>query len=190
MLFKLILSAIGIFCISIHGMEQQPIRLSVLDAKTVTQEQILDLKNIYLTAFSSVYKKDWDEKFAKQQCDLLEYYIAQYYVNNEMILIIAHKNEQLVGWALFTRKDNENAILEILCIVPEFWRQGIGKKLVFVICELYPAISHISVMTRKINPISPQFYEAIGFKKTDLHLPDFIEMEKLQGYEWWRQDSE
>jgi ribosomal protein S18 acetylase RimI-like enzyme len=179
MLHKLILAVLSIFCIPICGTKHQPVDLSIFDAKTITQKQILDLKSIYLDAFHSVYIKDWDEKLAQRVHDIFQYYISQYYIDTELILIVANKDDQLAGWALFRKKDNENAIVEILCVDPQFWRQGIGKKLVFAICELYPTISHISLETRTINPITPQFYEAIGFKKADFNSPEYI------GYEWY-----
>lgn len=99
-----------------------------------------------------------------------------------MLLIAAHKDSEIVGWALFKR-ENESALLELLCISPQCWRQGIGRKLVFSICDYFPEVSHISVATRKINAISPHFYEGIGFKKTDFMLPEYSE-ENMQGFEW------
>ena len=186
MLFKQISMILVIFATSIKAHE---ISIQIMDAEAVTPVQIQELNTVFMDAFHAVYIKDWDEKIEQQTKHIFESYICQYQSNPAMILFIAKKDDQLAGWALFKKIDNQNAILEILCISPHFWRQGIGKKLVFAICDAYPSISHISLMTREINPISPQFYEALGFKKTDFSLPEYKEYENLQGFEWQKLES-
>ena len=145
------------------------------------------LKNVYFNAFKTVYANDWDAHLEQKVCKIFEDYIEKFMNSSDMILVTANQESNIVGWALFL-KDDQKAVLEILCIDPQVWRQGIGKKLVFSICDYFPEISHISLVTRKINVISPHFYEALGFKKTNLELPEYISGE-MQGYEWSRDDA-
>lgn len=164
--------------------EAHSIEVAILEANMLIPAQIETLKTIFLDAFHTVYIKDWDAKIEQEQNYVFDNYICQFKTDPQMILFVAHKDDQLAGWALFKKIDEENAILEIICISPKFWRQGIGKKLVFAICDLYPSICHLSLITRKINPISPQFYETLGFKKTDFSLPEYQGFDSLQGFEW------
>lgn len=165
------------------------INIQILNTDAATPAHIQELNTVFMDSFHAVYIKDWNEKIAQQTKDIFENYIAQFQTDPSMILFIAEKDSQLAGWALFKKLDDENAILEILCISSHYWRQGIGKKLAFAICQTFSSINHISLMTRKINPISPQFYEALGFKKTDFYLPDYKEFENLQGFEWRKYES-
>lgn len=162
-----------------------PITIQNLKASNITPALKQELKNIFLDSFHSVYFKDW-QSIAQEQENVFESYISEYKTNPTIVLFAAYKDNQLAGWALYKKQDQENAILEILCISPQFWRQGIGKHLVFSICNEYPTINHISLVTRDINPISPQFYEAQGFKKTDFRLPEYAHLENLLGFEWRR----
>ena len=159
--------------------------LRVMSPADATDIGILPiLKDIFMDSFHAVYIKDWTPEIAQQTKNIFESYISQYQINSAMILVTVSKDEQMAGWALFKKQTDTDVILEILCISPHFWRQGIGTQLVFSLCDEYPSINHISLMTRKINLISPQFYEALGFKKTDFCLPEYGNFENLQGYEW------
>lgn len=186
MLFKTISMILVVFATSIKSQETN---IQILNAGEALPAQIQELNTVFMDAFSAVYSKDWDAKIEQQTKHIFESYICQFQTNPEMILFVAEKDEQIAGWALFKKLDDENVILDILCISPYFWRQGIGKKLAFAICDTHPSINHISLMTRKINPISPQFYEALGFKKTDFYLPEYKEYENLQGFEWQKLES-
>ncbi|CAN5202770.1 hypothetical protein BH09DEP1_BH09DEP1_3230 [soil metagenome] len=162
-----------------------PISLITIDNGDVLKNSdIKMLKDVFMDAFHSVYLKDWTLEIEEQTHNVFENYISQYQTNCTMNLVIVLKDNQIAGWALFKKENDADAILEILCISPHYWRQGIGKQLAFSICDLYPTINHISLMTRKINPISPQFYEALGFRKTDFSLPEYANIENLLGYEW------
>lgn len=136
------------------------------------------LKEIYDDAFNGIYgKNNWENMF--------EYYIGQFKESNDMMLYIALQNDHMAAWALF-KHDNESAILELLCVDPDFWRHGIGKKLVFAIRDYVPTINHIALVTRTVNRISPHFYESLGFKKTAFTLPEYSSMaDQIQGYEWF-----
>lgn len=163
-----------------------PITLKAINSSTITDSQVKNFKTLFMDAFHAVYIEDWDLEFETRTETIFETYISQYRTNPAMHLVAAYKEEQLAGWALFKREDTENAILEILCISTQFWRQGIGRKLVFSICDVYPSINHIGLMTRAINPISPQFYEALGFERTNFSLPEYGDLSNLLGFEWYR----
>lgn len=186
MLFKTISLILVIFATSIQSQETN---IQILNAGETLPAQIQELNTVFMDAFSAVYSKYWDAKIEQQTKDVFANYISQFHTSPQMVLFVAKKESQVAGWALFKKLDDENAILEILCISPSFWRQGIGKKLVFSICDFCPTICHIALMTRKINPISPEFYEAMGFKKTDFCLPEYEQYENLLGFEWRKNEN-
>lgn len=162
----------------------ESIILKQIESQTLIQDVTLEqnLNRVYLDAFQSVYTTDWTPELEEKVVSIFKSYIEQFKQHNTMLLVAAHKDSEIVGWALFN-KENDNAVLEILCISPQSWRQGIGRKLVFSICDYFPEVSHIALLTRKINAISPHFYEGIGFKKTDFMLPEYRN-ENMQGFEW------
>lgn len=140
------------------------------------------LKSVHDKAFKDVYKNVWSVELEEKVVATFDTYIKEWNINSNMVLITEKENDMLRGWALF-KINNDQAILELVCVDPEYCRRGIGKRLVFSILEHYPNISRIGVVTRKINTISPEFYPALGFQKTDFLLPEY-NADEIQGYEW------
>ncbi len=140
------------------------------------------LKSIYINAFSKAYKDYWTPEFEtefKQYCDSS---LEESKSNPDMVLITIYLNNTVAGWALFHVKGSR-AILRIICVDPAFQKKGLGKKLVFSIQAICPTIKTIIVFTYLINRDSPLFYESIGFIKTDLMLPEYVEF-NMQGFEY------
>ena len=94
---------------------------------------------------------------------------------------VATMDDALVGWILFC-KDQQRAIMDIICISPEYQRKGLGKKLIFSFRECWSEVTNLAVLTRKINAFSPLFYESLGFRKTNFMLPEYNPAD-VQGYE-------
>jgi ribosomal protein S18 acetylase RimI-like enzyme len=190
MFTRAIILSIVLFSTVTYTLNSTDIKVCQIHSSELTQDSIEDLKTIFMDAFYSVYIKDWTPILEQQTHFVFDNYIKQLQDTPEMILITALKNDQIVGWALFKKENSKSTILEILCISPSCWRQGIGKKLTFSICDIYPSINHICLMTRKINPISPSFYEALGFKKTNFTLEEYrdFDFESLLGYEWHKEE--
>ena len=57
-----------------------------------------------------------------------------------------------------------------------------GKALIFSIKNYASEVKSLAVVTRKINTISPLFYERLGFVKTNFMLAEY-DADETQGYE-------
>lgn len=153
----------NIFVFSCQGFEG--LQILTPDDLTNSPQIEVDLKVLYLRAFKEVYSDHWSAKLEAMIHEGFDTYITKFKHSNDMVLVVAMKDGAIMGWALFY-KDQQRTILELISIDPQHWRKGIGKKLVLSIKEFCPEISNISVVTRKINALSPLFYESIGFCKT------------------------
>lgn len=100
----------------------------------------------------------------------------------------AFLNEKLVGWATFELEPHEEnaAYMNLLIVDPECQKRGVGKHLVFSICsnELFPNISAINLLIRKVNTQGYQFYYNLGFFDFDYHRDNFVDTSVLSGLRW------
>lgn len=140
------------------------------------------LKDTFVSAFKTIYKNEWDDRFQEYMLQIFSRYLERFKSTDDMVLVVASNESALAGWALFCHEDH-HAIIELICVDPKFWRQGIGRKLVFSIQDYIPAIDHLAVVTRKANAMSPYFYESLGFKRTEFKLAEY-HSEEMQGFEW------
>lgn len=141
----------------------------------------LNLKTVYFKSFNEVYRSHWSMEFEEAVLGSFNTYIERLKQSNDMVLVMATMDDALSGWILFY-KEQQRAIVELICISPEYQRKGLGKKLIFSIRECWPEVTSIAVVTRKINLISPLFYESLGFRKTNFMLPEYNPAD-MQGYE-------
>jgi ribosomal protein S18 acetylase RimI-like enzyme len=141
----------------------------------------LNLKAVYFKSFSEVYRSHWSMEFEEVVLEGFTTYIERFKQSNDMALVVATMDNVLAGWILFY-KEQERAIVELICISPEHQRKGLGKKLIFSIRECWPEVTNLAVVTRRINVISPLFYESLGFRKTNFMLPEYSPAD-VQGYE-------
>jgi N-acetylglutamate synthase-like GNAT family acetyltransferase len=140
------------------------------------------LREIYLNAFSQVYAQNWSETLAQSINKGFNKYIERFKQTDNMALFVTEHEQKISGWILFEiDKEKKQAIIELIAIDPAYWRTGLGKKLVFALKQHMPEIKTLFVCTRKINLISPPFYEALGFKKSNFSLPEYAQ-ENMQGY--------
>jgi ribosomal protein S18 acetylase RimI-like enzyme len=139
------------------------------------------LKNLYSKAFYAVYEEHWSRELNESILEVFTTYINRFNNSSDMLLVLAQEDSNIIGWVLFYI-EKQNAIVELICVDPAHWRKGIGKSLLFSIKEYYPTIKSLAVITRKINNITPKFYESLGFKKSNFMLPEY-KTEDMQGYE-------
>jgi len=93
------------------------------------------------------------------------------------------KDKKVVGYVSFNVNPKENtAYIRQLAVSPKVWKKGLGKKLVFAILKDAP-VTNLRLVTRKVNKIGIEFYQHIGFKKSNYkhkgRNPDLY-----IGYEW------
>lgn len=174
-----IILLISFIAVSCHCSEI--ISLTVLK-KAAFIEVEKELKAIYLNAFREVYRSYWSVDFENDSLEFYSNYTNKFKTTFSRVLIMASINTVPVGWALFY-KEEQRAIIELICVDSEHWQKGIGKKLIESLRDYYPEIIVISVVTQKINNVSPKFYKSLGFKKTNFSLPEYS-IDRMQGYEW------
>lgn len=154
-----------------------------------TSEIEQQLHHVYMNAFSTIYHDSWVEV---KPLILRNFpmYLAKFKQEQGWLLVAAEVNDVMAGWALFyINKNDKQAVLEILCIDPAYWRQGLGKKLTFAVRDYYADVTKISLVTSRFNTVSPLFYQSLGFKKVDCMLPEYT-VDQVQGFEWVAQDGE
>jgi ribosomal protein S18 acetylase RimI-like enzyme len=86
-------------------------------------------------------------------------------------IVVAKLENRIVGYILTHKFNEESLFIEHLFILPEYYRQGIGKQLVnhsvAVFKEEAPTINQVFVNTRKQNKRSQTFYYKMGFYKVN-----------------------
>ncbi len=156
------------------------------DAPTIC-EIVPSMKSVYIDAFGQVYKDHWAGPLEESFVQYFDDYFDKLEQSHNMLLVVAEKNGQVVGWILFLCSER-SAIIDILCVDPSFQQQGVGKALVSSIKEYAPDVKSVAVVTQKINTMSPFFYERLGFVKTNF-LYDDHSADEVQGYELIIEDS-
>jgi ribosomal protein S18 acetylase RimI-like enzyme len=139
------------------------------------------LKKIYLQSFSHVYKDYWTESFRQSFIHHFDTYFETLKKNEHIFLVVAKKNARIAGWMLVLCHE-QLAIIDMICVDPVFQQQGIGTSLVFSIKNYVPHLRSIAVVTKKINAVSPLFYETLGFVKTNFLHADY-RADEVQGYQ-------
>jgi N-acetylglutamate synthase-like GNAT family acetyltransferase len=142
------------------------------------------LYDLYINSFHNVYREFWSDEFKDFMQKNFNHYFEKFKSTDSMTLVIAERDRDMCGWMLYDYdQETGQAIVELICVDTNVRRQGIGKRLISAIRGLAPAVKTISVVTKKINSISPHFYESLGFAKTNFMLPEY-NADLMQGYEW------
>ena len=95
----------------------------------------------------------------------------------------AFDQDRMIGFAIFEKWEGQNYYLAEMAILPEYQRQGIGKKLVFSILNRDDKAEKILLVTEKGNTSAQAFYEKIGFRRSHFRHPEYTE---FMGYEFSR----
>lgn len=141
----------------------------------LTSSQIGQVHQVFLSAFLPQGRND--EK-------TLTAYFNQKIIprlTNSPLIIAALDRDQIVGFALFEKWENGEYYLAEMAVLPEYQRQGIGKKLTLSIFDKDPAAKKLVIVTDKDNVWARSFYEAIGFISSSFRHPDYP---AFVGYEY------
>ena len=84
--------------------------------------------------------------------------------NNSQLGIFAKQDEKLVGFALFEKITQEEMYVREHAIDPDYWQEGVGKKLTLSILDKEPTCKKIFLLTERVNKRAQAFYESIGFQ--------------------------
>jgi ribosomal protein S18 acetylase RimI-like enzyme len=139
------------------------------------------LEECHFLAFKKAYEAHWSPEREAALNKNIHIFFDDFKNSDQYVLVVAQKRDLILGWMLF-KEETYGVYLELLCLDPIYWGQGIGKKLVLSIMDYAPHSTTISLLTRKINAVAPSFYEHLGFKKTDFMLPNYSSQD-YQGYE-------
>lgn len=161
----------------------KPIDLQIIKIEKLNKMLENQCNDLAIRSFSAIYKQAWNNTFKQKAIAGFQNYLEQFKNNpQDWIFLITQCDTILSGWALFyIDKQKQRVIIEHLSIDPQFWRKGLGKKLIFSLIDYYPKIKSFAVVTRTINNISPKFYTSLGFIKTDFSIAGYTE--PMQGYE-------
>jgi len=150
----------------------------------LTPLQLNELEVVYNRAFQTIYKEYLSDGFLQELSNNFTSAMDDFKQFKETTFLhIAQQKDRIVGFALFQKINDNDVSLDLICIDPTCWRQGVGKQLIFPVKEQCPDVSTIKVVTYKINTQSPKFYEALGFKKTDW-VDSHYKQEDIQGFEY------
>lgn len=149
-------------------------------------EQLHDsLYELYIRSFHEIYREYWSEEFADFMQKAFDKYFKKLILTDAMTLVVATRDQDICGWILVDHKrESTRVIIELICVDSHVKRQGIGKRLIYAIRELFPEVTSVAVATMKFNTVARPFYESLGFIETDFMLPEY-DPKRKQGYEWF-----
>jgi ribosomal-protein-alanine N-acetyltransferase len=83
------------------------------------------------------------------------------------LVVVARAGDRLVGFAIM-RYGNEEAHLDLLAVVPERRRQGVGRRLVEWLEKpaLVAGITEVTLEVRSGNRGARAFYERLGYRES------------------------
>lgn len=76
----------------------------------------------------------------------------------------------MIGFAIFEKWEGPNYYLAEMAILPEYQKQGIGKRLVFSIFDRDETVQKILLVSEKGNTLAQSFYEKIRFRRSFFRL--------------------
>jgi len=150
------------------GQEEEVFVSSFLEAyKNFSEEQLKINKS----------KKEWLKNGFKAEQDEFEK------ENGKVFIVSAKKNSKVVGFASFNETESKGEVyIRQLAVAPEYWKQGIGKKLVFSINKKISNIKKYVLVTRRCNFGAKNFYTNLGFKEFE-YQHEGLDPKQYVGYE-------
>lgn len=154
----------------------------------ITSPDLSEEREVFIRSFGTAYSSFNEEdlgiinktRFLNEAFESVE----KDYAAQSMTLIAAKKNNKIIGIAGFKRAEEPGtAYVAQLAVDPQEWQKGIGRHLIFSILTLEPQITHLVAITRKINCISKNFFNHIGFTPS-LYMHAGYDPNKYTGYEW------
>ncbi len=99
-------------------------------------------------------------------------------------LFVAKHQEKVIGFVSFEEAEKPHQIyIAHLAVDPNYWQEGIGKRLVFSALDAFEGVDRLVVITRKVNEVAKKFYQKLGFVSSSYIHPGYSS-EKYIGYEW------
>ncbi len=138
-----------------------------------TSFQTCQIYDIFMSAFLPQGRSD-----RKQLSDYFQKKIMprfENHIENKQLIRVTFDDEKIVGFAIFERWPQQSYYLAEMAILPDYQRQGIGKKLVFSILDRDQGTKKIVLVTETANRSAQSFYEKIGFEKSLFEHPDYPE---------------
>ena len=130
-------------------------------------------EEIFVRSFLEVYKDFSEEQLGVKQ-DKEEWLRSAFRKkidafkkgDGKIFLASVKKGDKVVGFSAFNETENKGEVnIKQLAVDPEYWRQGIGKKLIFSINKKIDGIQKYVLVTRYINIGARNFYIKLGFKE-------------------------
>jgi ribosomal protein S18 acetylase RimI-like enzyme len=149
-------------------------------ARDVTDQEWEELKDLYVKAFTTMSKglsatdlalmDNHPEQFWANVFDLDR--PRSHAKNYIFTMIIIGKKIAAYGFYLYV---NEVRYLYVhhFVVHPDFQGQGLGKRLMSILQELYVDAKKIGLLTRTYNVLAQNFYKHLGFSAT-IDIPNHI----------------
>lgn len=159
-------------------------RKSMIEIRLATTEDIALLPDIENAAGDLFLQFEYTAHLAADTTPVNDFEQAR---KENLLWVAASENEKPIGFALMRLFDGE-AHLQELAVHPEFGRQGIGAKLVKVVCDWARAsgVSAVTLTTFRDIPWNAPFYQKLGFrvlrqKELTTELQQLVEEEERHG---------
>jgi len=105
-------------------------------------------------------------------------------VKKEIYTVSASINGKVVGFAACNPTEVPGQIyLRQLAVSPEYWRMGIGKKLLYSFFRVLPNTKHLILAVRRLNTCARDFYSALNFSECD-YMYEKLVAEKYVGLQF------
>lgn len=126
-----------------------------------------------ITEVQRIAKLSWEHTYKNIIPTTIQTNYLNYFYSNSMlekrlektIMFIAQINNKTIGFASFTAKDEDgDAELTAMYLLPEYQKQGFGKKLLQKGLEFLHNANQIFVYVESENHNGRQFYEHCGFE--------------------------
>jgi len=165
-------------------------------SNSVFQEQNKEIKALMYRTSEVAYQESTPQGLGVSQQTINDFVHDYYgwdlnktlYSDNgsEVYRCYAKLGDKIIGYASFRQGEGKNEIvLRSVEVDPAYMRQGLGRKLVFMIGEKFPETQRIMTVVFKLNKTVHAFFKSIkcGFKQSSFLYPGQSAANWL-GYEW------
>ena len=87
---------------------------------------------------------------------------------NSLKILAAWENDKLVGIIRAVGDGSSILYIQDIIVLPDYQKQGIGKRLIIALREIYPDIYQTVLITLN-EPKTVKFYESCGFSLSSEH---------------------
>jgi len=101
------------------------------------------------------------------------------FIKNDIVYKIV-LDDEIIGDVIIRIRENQNYYLRVIAVIPEYWNQGVGTKVMKYIEEDNQDAKKWSLVTPHQSFRNHHFYEKMGYKKAG----EIIHSEKLVLWEY------